>query len=181
MDAPVVSLASPPVGVEPPTPFERWIASPFYWALLVVLGAAARFRQYLFAHSYWYDESYLVNLVRERGFTELVGPQPDSQVIPPLFLGLERALFLAFGDGERAMRFPAFVAGIAALFLMAALARRIVGGAHAVWAVGLLVVSRHAISHSCEAHPYASDLALGEAICLAAAILLDGRATSTLR
>jgi hypothetical protein len=155
----------------------RWLASPFFWGLLLACGLAVRCRQYLFAHSYWYDEAFLVLPIRERGFADLLGPQPYNLVIPPFFLWITRALHEIGGDGELLMRLPAFLAGIAALFLMVPLARRVVGNVHAVWAVALLVVCRQAIAHGCEVRPYTVDLLVTEVILFCAAILLDRSAT----
>ena len=71
------------------------------WAFLLACGVLARVRQYLFTHSYWYDEAFLVVPVRERGFADLLGPQPFNLVSPPGFLWVERALYLAFGHSRR--------------------------------------------------------------------------------
>ena len=152
---------------------ERFLASPWCWGLLLALGLAVRCRQYLFVNSYWYDESFLVIPVREHSFGELLGPQPYHLVSPPLFLWLTRSLFELGGDGELVMRLPAFLAGCAALFAMMALARKVVGGTHAVWALALLVVGRHALLHSAEAHPYTMDMLLVTGILLATTCLLD--------
>ena len=151
----------------------RWAVSPVFLAAIVACGLVVRLRQYLFAHSYWYDEAFLLLPIRERGFAELFGPQPYNLVIPPLFLWLTRALYLLGGDGELLMRLPAFVAGIAALGLMVPLARNIVGTVQSVCAVALLVVCRHAVSHGCEVRPYTVDLLTLEAILYAVTLLID--------
>ncbi len=150
----------------------------FLWALLA-FGIAVRLRQYLFAHSYWYDEAFLLLTIRERGFAELLGPQPYHLVSPPAFLWIIRSLHQLLGGSELVMRLPAFVAGIAALFLMVPLARRVVGNVHAVWAVGFLAVARNAVWHSCEVHPYAIDLLFTIVIVWCTAILVDGGAAET--
>ncbi len=152
---------------------ERWIASPFFWCALLAIGLAARLRHYLFVHSYWYDESFLILPIRERGFAELLGPQPYNLVIPPFYLWLSRALFEIGGDGELIMRLPAFLAGIAAMVLMVPLSRRVVGNANAVWALAFLVVSRHIISHGSEVRTYTIDVLILECVLLCTTILLD--------
>jgi hypothetical protein len=149
------------------------LASPLFWGALLVCGLAVRCRQYLFAHSYWYDEAFLILPIRERGFAELLGSQPYNLVIPPLFLWLVRGLHELAGGGELVMRLPAFLAGVAALFLMVGLARKIVRDVHAVWAVLFLVVCRHAVSHGCEVRPYTVDLLFLEVILYCTANLLD--------
>ena len=93
-------------------------------------------------------------------------------VIPPLFLWVSRALYVLAGDGELVLRFTPFAAGVAALVLMVPLARRAVGGPHALWAVALLAVSRHAVEHGCDVRPYTTDLFFAELILLCALVLL---------
>jgi 4-amino-4-deoxy-L-arabinose transferase-like glycosyltransferase len=149
------------------------IASRLFWGALLASGLAVRCRQYLFAHSYWYDEAFLILPIRERGFAELLGPQPYNLVIPPVFLWVTHAVYEVGGDGELLMRLPAFLAGIAALFLMVPLARKVVGDAHAVWAFAFLVVCQHAVSHGCEVRPYTVDLLVMEGVLYCAAILLE--------
>src|SRR5207249_3457522 len=82
-------------------------AGPLWWGIVLALGLAALVRQYLFAHSYWYDEAFLILTVRERGYAELLGPQPYNLVIPPVFLWIVRALYELGGDGELVLRLPA--------------------------------------------------------------------------
>src|SRR5262249_52469059 len=147
----------------------------------LAFGWAVRCRQYLFAHSYWYDESFLILAVRERGFGELLGPQPDNLVIPPVFLWVIRALYQMGGDGELLLRLPAFLVGILAMLLMVPLARKVGGGVHAVWPVAFLVVCRHAVSHGCEVRPYTVDLLVSEGVLYCAAILLDPATRPTVR
>jgi hypothetical protein len=151
---------------------EKLLASPCFWGFLLVAGLAVRFRQYLFGHSYWYDESFLVLVIQERGFTELLGPQPYNLVIPPGFLWITRALYEIAGKSELLLRLPAFVAGIAALLLMIPLARRVVGSVHAIWAFAFLVVSRHALLHGCDVRPYTVDLLFTVLILCATALVI---------
>jgi hypothetical protein len=39
-------------GLAPFRLLERWVASPLFWAVFLVLGLGVRFRQYLYGHSY---------------------------------------------------------------------------------------------------------------------------------
>jgi hypothetical protein len=174
---------SPPRPTAPGRPLvgrlEAWLSSPAAWLGFLALGLAYRLRQYLFAASYWYDEAFLVLAVRARGHADLLGPQPYNLVCPPVFLWASRALYLLAGDGELVLRFLPFAAGVAALLLMVPLARRAVGGPHALWAVALLAVSRHAVEHGCDVRPYTLDLFFTELILLCAFVLLgsaSGRA-----
>jgi hypothetical protein len=151
---------------------ERSATSPLTWGVFLLFGVAALVRQYLFAHSYWYDESYLILTIREHGFAQLLGPQPYNLAIPPGFLWLTRALYELGGDGELMLRLPAFVAGVVALFLMIPLPRLILGRAHAFYAFAWFAASRHLLVHACEVRPYTFDLLLGEMVLLCAAALL---------
>jgi 4-amino-4-deoxy-L-arabinose transferase-like glycosyltransferase len=152
---------------------ERWLASPLFWAVFLVLGLAIRFRQYLFAHSYWYDEAFMLLAIREHGFADLLGPQPYHVVSPPGFLWVTRALYEIGATGECLMRLPAFVAGIAALLLMIPLARKLIGNVHAVWALVFFAVSRATVLHSCEVHPYTFDMLVAEVLLYATVTLTD--------
>src|SRR5207248_10215139 len=77
------------------------------------------------------------------------------------------------GPGELPMRLPALAAGVAVLFTLAALARRVVGRPAWLWVVALCAVSRHALIHSYEVRPYTCDLLVSTLILLAAAVVLD--------
>src|SRR5262245_12641812 len=146
----------------------RIVQSPAFLIVLVLVGSAARLRQYLAAPSFWYDEAFLLTNVCEMSFSELVGPLRDNQVAPPLFLWTLRALYVALGSGELVMRVPAIAASVAALLLMIPLARRVVGSPRWIWAVGLCAFSNHALAHAYQVKPYAVDFLVTQIIVLAA-------------
>jgi hypothetical protein len=148
------------------------VTSPVTWCVFLAFGLAALVRQYLFANSYWYDEAFLVLAIRDRGFAELLGPQPYNLVIPPGFLWVLRAVYEIGGDGEIALRLPAFLAGVAALVLMIPLTRVVLGRTAALYAFAWFAVSRQLLAHGCEVRPYTFDLMFAEAIMLLAAVLL---------
>ena len=77
---------------------------------------------------------------------------------PPLFLWLERAVVLALGDSEYALRLVPFLASCLALVLFAGFARRVLGPYAAALAVGLFAVSDRLLWHASEAKPYALDV-----------------------
>lgn len=155
----------------------KWTASPMFWRIVLVLGLAVRCVQYFSRQSYWYDESYLVLTIRSRGFAMLLGAQPNGVVCPPIYLWVTRLFYDIAGQGELVMRLPGFIAAIAALFVMARLARRLGGAAYGVWALAFLAVSRHAILHGAEAHPYSSDLLIALMITGCTAVLVDSNAS----
>ena len=174
--APVAANLYVTPGASPRTVPDRLRAacrSPLPWLVLVAIGLAARGRQYLGCPSFWYDEAYLLVNIYDRSFAELVGALRSEVVIPPLFLWLLRGLYLLLGPGELAMRLPALVAGVAAVFALAPLARRVVGGPAWLWVIGLWAVSRHGLVHAYEVRPYTVDFLLSTLILLAAAVVLD--------
>jgi 4-amino-4-deoxy-L-arabinose transferase-like glycosyltransferase len=160
---------------------ERVLAAPLFWGVFLVVGIAVRFRQYLFGHSYWYDEAYVVLTVRQHGLGELLGSQPYNVVCPPVYLWVTRLLHDLGGDGERWLRLPAFLAGLAALVLLIPLARRLLGATHAVWPILFLAVSGHVIDHGCEVHPYTIDLLVTELLLYAATLVLATAPSGRLR
>ncbi|MGH7134746.1 MAG: glycosyltransferase family 39 protein, partial [Pirellulales bacterium] len=134
---------------------------------LLLLGSAARVRQYLAQSSYWHDEAYLLLNVFPKSFFELVGPLSHEQAAPPLFLWLLRASYLALGPSELAMRLPALLASLATLGFMAPLARLTVGGRSWLWAVACAAVSSSLLYLTCQVKPYTTDVLVAEAVLLA--------------
>jgi hypothetical protein len=150
----------------------RILTSRWLMLTLMALGTAARCRQYLGCPSYWYDEAYLLLNIFERSCRELIGPLQYNLVIPPLFLWTLRGLYSLAGASEWVMRLPAAITGLASLFLMIPLARRVVGLPAWLWAVALCALSDHHLMHACEVRPYASDFLITESILLASGALL---------
>src|SRR5262249_51883504 len=92
-----------------------WLAGAVVWGLVL------RLYHYLRVPAVWHDEAAVLLNVLGKGFGELLGPLYWHEAAPPLFLWLERALFLAAGDGVLVLRLPAFLASVAALLLFAGL------------------------------------------------------------
>ena len=92
---------------------------------LVALGLALRSYHYLRGASVWQDEAAAVVNVLSHGFIELLGPLSFHEAAPPLFLWLEKAVSLTLGDGEYALRLPAFLVSCAAMILLAWVAARL--------------------------------------------------------
>lgn len=134
----------------------------------VTLGIVARLVQYLWRRSYWHDEAYLVLNVTSLSYRRLVGPLPNAQSAPPGFLVAEKALFDAFSASEYVLRFIPVVLGVAAVVLMAVVARRGLGRLGAVCAVALFALSDRLIAHAVEAKQYSGDVFFALALLLAA-------------
>ncbi len=138
----------------------RWgLPRPGRWvSFAVVLGLALRTYHYLRCPPVWHDEAALVVNVLRLSFAEMLGPLLHAEASPPLFLWVERAAMLAFGDSEYAIRLVPFLASCLALVLFARLARRLLGSHAAALAVGLFAVSDRLLWHASEAKPYALDV-----------------------
>lgn len=143
------------------------------WSLVLALGLAVRCRQYFFNASYWYDEAYVILVIRKVSYAELLGALPFQVTAPPFLLWIERALFLLGGDSEMLMRLPSFLAGLAALFLMIPLARRALGLPHAFWPFAFLALGLHAVTHGSDVRAYTIDLLAAEIILLGALVLIQ--------
>jgi hypothetical protein len=145
---------------------------PYLLAGLLLLGAAARLRQYFAVTSYWHDEAFLLLNIFQKTFSELVGPLSHDQAAPPLFLWILRACYLVAGPSELAMRLPALMASLAAMALMVPLAQTVVGKNGSLWAVGCASVSSCLLYLTYQVKPYTTDVLVAEAVLLATAVYL---------
>lgn len=161
------------VSYSPLSRIEAIVTSRAAWCVFLACSAAALLRQYFFVHSYWYDEAFLILPIRERSYAELLGPQPYNLVIPPLFLWIERWLYVVGGDGELLLRLPALIAALAALLVMIPLAKVTTPPLGAVLAFAGIAVARSLLEHSSDVRPYTLDLLLTESILLCAALKLS--------
>src|SRR5947208_4190204 len=89
--------------------------------LLLVIAAAIAVRTFHFARdpSMWHDEAALVLNVLQKGFGELLGRLRFAEAAPPLFLWLERAVSLSFGDSTFVLRLLPFAASCLLVVLFA--------------------------------------------------------------
>jgi uncharacterized membrane protein len=134
-------------------------------AALVLFGLALRSYHYLRVPSLWHDEAALAMNVLGKDFGQLLGPLLWHEAAPPLFLWVERIVFLTLGDSLLALRLVPFLASCAALLLMVPVARALLPKPAVPWAVFLFACSEQLAWHACEAKPYALDV-------LAAVLLL---------
>jgi hypothetical protein len=143
----------------------RWgLPRPGRWVTFaVLLGLALRSYHYLRCPPVWHDEAALIVNVLKLSFAEMLGPLLHAEASPPLFLWLERAVVLALGESEYALRLVPFLASCLALMLFARLARQVLGPHAAALAVGLFAVSDRLLWHASEAKPYALDVLVGVA------------------
>jgi hypothetical protein len=151
----------------------NWLPIPLL--LILTLGLAARFRQYLGCPSYWYDEAYLLLNVFDKSLSELLGQLGSDQAAPPIFLWILRLIYRAAGSTEWAMRFPAALASLAAPLALIPLSRKVAGAGWA-WAVALCAVSVHGVTHGYEVKPYALDLLITLLVLWAAVAVIRAEA-----
>jgi hypothetical protein len=137
-----------------------WLGRRGVLVALVLVGLALRGYHYARDPAVWHDEAALLVNVLEKTFGELLGPLRWAEAGPPLFLWLERAVFLVLGEGTYALRLVPFLASCAGLVLFAWTARRLLPPAGACWAVLLFAASDRLLWHACEAKPYAVDVLL---------------------
>jgi uncharacterized membrane protein len=126
----------------------------------LALGLVIRLRQYFFNRSLWLDESLLVLNLVGRTPSELLKPLAYHQGAPLGFLMMEKAVMRLLGSGEMALRLIPLLAGIASLFLFAAVARRLLAPEAVPIAVGLFSLCGPLVYYSSEAKQYSSDVAV---------------------
>jgi hypothetical protein len=124
------------------------------WALLSVLsGVALALRLWTLNSCLWFDEVLtLVDFVRAP-LGEIVTRFP-SQNQHMLFSILAHGSIAAFGESAWALRLPSVAFGIASLWALFLLARRIVGEHEALLACALMTVSYHHVWFSQNARGY---------------------------
>jgi len=130
--------------------------------LLLAGGVALRLGAWGSAPSLWFDEIAIALNLRHRGLWELLSrPLEWHQVAPGGFLTLEALSRALFGEGERALRVPALVGGLAGLLVLPRLAAPIVSRGALVVAAALAAASPLLVRYSNEVKPYGVDFAAG--------------------
>ncbi len=125
---------------------------------VVAVGLSLRCYHYGRAPSVWHDEAALIVNVLERDFGQLLGPLTFSEAAPPLFLWLEKAITLVFGEGVYALRAVPFLASCASLVALTVLSRRRLEPAAWPCAALLLACSDRLLWHGCEAKQYSVEV-----------------------
>ena len=125
--------------------------------VLVVVGIALRTWQFLGGASLWLDEIAVARNVAERGYTDLLRPLDYGQVAPPGFLFIERFFWSIFHT-DWSLRLLPCAGSIASLFLMRALARRVLSEVGAVLATGLFSLAMPQILYAGLVKQYSTDV-----------------------
>jgi hypothetical protein len=140
---------------------------------MVVVGTALRLRQYLSRRSLWNDEAALALNVVNRSYGELLEPLDIDQGAPLGFLFGQRTAVNLFGNNEFALRLVPLLSGVAALILIAVLARRLLSPLAATAAVLLTALLGPLVYYSAEAKQYSTDVAMTLLLVYATVRLLD--------
>lgn len=146
---------------------------PAVLGIVLATGAVLRLREYLFNRSLWTDEAGLSLNIVELGYRGLFGRLEHDQGAPPGFLVVEKAVSEVLGSGELALRLVPLLCGVAAVWLVYAAGRRLVGERSALLAAGLLAVMEPAIRYSVEVKQYSTDVAITLLLLGLAGVLVD--------
>ncbi len=109
----------------------KWKTS-FSWesaiaALLMLLGALLRLRQYLTGRSLWADEAMLALNIVNRDFAGLLRPLDYDQGAPIGFLLVEKIFNSILGKNEFALRLFPLLIGLISLWLFYLLLKQMTG------------------------------------------------------
>ena len=142
-------------------------------ALLVLLGAVLRLRQYLTGRSLWADEAMLALNIVNRGLGGLFRPLDYDQGAPIGFLLVEKLFNAILGRHEYALRLLPLLVGLLSLWLFYLLLRRTTTGAGLLVALALFAFNPRLIYYSSEVKQYILDVAVTLALLLIAAPALS--------
>ena len=94
-------------------------------ALVIAGGIIARLVVYLQNRNLIIDEANVTRNLFERGFAQLLQPLSYEQYAPPVFLWIEKLNTILFGFSEYTLRLYPLLTGIAAIFVMLAILKRL--------------------------------------------------------
>lgn len=144
-------------------------------ALLVVVGAAIRIRQFAANPSLWLDEVAVARNVVDRPLWPLLTtPLAADLTVPKGFLLAEKLATLVLGTSDLALRALPCAASLLALVGFGVLALGLLDELAAVAAVLLFALAVPLVSFSCQVKPYAFDVAVAVAV-LGVATMVDHR------
>lgn len=127
-------------------------------ALLLLLGALLRIRQYLTGRSLWADEAMLALNIVNRGFGGMFKPLDYDQGAPVGFLLIEKIFNSILGRGEFALRLFPLLAGLTSLWLFYLLLRRLTNTAGLLTSLALFALNPRLIYYSSEVKQYIVDV-----------------------
>lgn len=126
--------------------------------IIIGVGIALRFYQYIFAKSLWLDESFLALNINNKSYLELLKPLDYNQVAPFGFLVIEKIFVQLLGNNEYSLRLFPFICGIISLFLFFNIAKHLLGKEAFLIALTLFSLSGYLICYSAEVKQYSIDV-----------------------
>lgn len=130
----------------------------------LALALATRLVRYVAGFPLWGDEAAVALNLLDRGFGGLLRPLDYGQLAPPGFLFSARALLLALGTSDTALRLAPFAVALGSVAAFAWLSRlatpqlgRLAAGM-ATFPVALFAVSYYPIRYAAELKPYSLDI-----------------------
>jgi hypothetical protein len=135
-----------------PSPIPRWLTP-----VLLGAGVLLRVAHYVDRESLWGDEAMLALNIAGRSFRGLMQPLAYGQLVSIPFLWAQRAMMLAGGVNELALRALPLAASLAMLVMMALFSRRVLDPVGSAVALGLAAFSTVLIRYSAELKPYTVD------------------------
>jgi Dolichyl-phosphate-mannose-protein mannosyltransferase len=152
------------------------------WSMTLVamlIGAALRFREYIFDRSLWLDEATLALSIVNRSFSGLTKPLYGGQTAPIPWLWAERAAVKVFGNTEWALRLLPFLASLMSLVAFVAVARYVLSPLALSFASLAFACSPWLIRYSVEVKQYGTDVLCVLLVAWAALRYLEQPARST--
>jgi dolichyl-phosphate-mannose-protein mannosyltransferase len=142
-------------------------------AMLLLLGAILRIRQYLTGRSLWSDEAMLALSIVNRGFAGMFKPLDYDQGAPIGFLLVEKFFNSIFGRSEFALRLFPLLVGLISLWLFYLLLKRITSRSGLLVALALFAFNPRLVYYSSEVKQYIVDAAVTISLLLIAAPLFS--------
>ncbi len=138
-------------------------------AVLLLLGALLRVRQYLAGRSLWVDEAMLALNIVNRNFAEMFQPLDYDQGSPIGFLLVEKIFNSILGKNEFALRLFSLLVGLLSLWLFYLLSKRIATKAGLFTALALFAFNPRLVYYSSEVKQYIADVVVTISLLLIAA------------
>jgi hypothetical protein len=122
-----------------------------------LIGIGLRVARFLQNRPLWVDEAKLALAIGRSNVVGLMNPLDYNQVAPILYLWVVKAATVLFGMHEWTLRLPSLIAGIAMLWVMWLLSRRLLSEVGALMCVALAATAPLLVAYSAEAKPYQLD------------------------
>ena len=132
--------------------------------VVILVGATLRLAAYFTVRSLWLDEAMLANNIVGRTFVALLRPLGENQSAPWLFLFGERAITIAVGPNELALRLLPLVAGILLPWVVWLTGTKLADRETGLIAASFAALSPLLLYYSNEVKPYSTDALVSAAL-----------------